>query len=472
MLGYVAKRCIYSFLTFLMFFFVAGAHAQVAITYGVQEVYDTNIFLESDIRRPNPVIFNDAIEQDIEDGQLSILGGEASDGEENSDFITNVFLGASGDFGDFSSVANSGWDAQVGFILFGEFSDLNRITFDSNLRLNLSDTVIPDPFYVGSNVSLSSQSQDIATAQGSSAISSQFLRVSATAGVREFEIASRTFWGLGLTSSYNAFLGEIFINSSVPEEFEQRGSDSHTHFVNTSLIYQLTSRLRTGFVANGGLSLFTNIDSNDIGQQDEDRALDRYTGEALWTASYVASERLNFNVNAGLNFASFIDDPLPATETFINDDGTTETVLLERDSTQASAVFGGGFNYIFQPGSVFNANVSQSRVTDLDGDLVTTRSVSANVTKSFGDRFSLTAGGNFIQFSTDDTLSNAINRYEVSGSMNLLLTQNTSLVLGYNYTRQDADDADLGEALRFTTQDFDSSRVFVGINGGILGLNR
>jgi len=473
MSAFLIKRClktlVLAFVT-LPLFFGSEAVAQVAITLGVQEVYDTNIFLENGERSPNPFVLNDAIEEDIADGQLSILGGPSSNGEEDSDFITNVFLGASGDFETFSSVANSGWDAQVGLILFGEFSDLNRVTLDSNLRLNLSDMFIPKPFYVGSNISLSSQSQDISTAQGSSARSSQFLRASISSGINEFEIASSTFWGLGYTGSYNAFLGELFFNSDVSNEFQDQGSDSHTHFVNTSLSHQLSSRLRTGLTANGGISIFTNIDSNDSGGLEENRSLDRFTGEALWIVSYVASERLNFGANAGFNFASFVDEPEPFSRSFINEDGETETAIVDRDGSQASLVFGAGLSYVFQPGSVFSLNLSQERVTDIDGDLVTTRSLSSNITKSFGDRFTFNAGGSVIQFSSQDDLSNAIERFEASLSLNYLLTQSTSLVIGGNYTKQDVDDSSLGEALSFRTQDFDSSRIFIGLNTGFLGL--
>ena len=155
----------------------------------------------------------------------------------------------------------------------------------------------------------------------------------------------------------------------------------------------------------------------------------------------------------------------------LNEDGIAEDILVDRDGSQASLVFGAGMSYVFRPGSVLSLNLSQERITDLDGDLVTTRAISGNLTRSFGDRLSLNAGGSFIQFSTDDALSNAISRVEASASMSYLLTQSTSLVLGYNFTQQEADDSDLGEALRFTTQDFDSNRVFIGINTGFLGLN-
>ena len=60
--------------------FSTPAAAQVAITVGVQEMYDDNIFLENDERRPAPLVVDDALEEDLSDGELSVFSSEQADG--------------------------------------------------------------------------------------------------------------------------------------------------------------------------------------------------------------------------------------------------------------------------------------------------------------------------------------------------------------------------------------------------------
>jgi long-subunit fatty acid transport protein len=198
--------------------------------------------------------------------------------------------------------------------------------------------------------------------------------------------------------------------------------------------------------------------------------LDRYNAELAWTVSYVASERLTFGANVGVNYTSFIDDPKPIQTTFIDENGQSQTVIEQKDDGETTLVFGAGMSYLFQPGSTLSLNVAQERSSDIDGQLITTRSFTGNLTKAFGDRLTLVAGGSYLQFSSDDSLSQAIDRVEGSTSLSYLLTQNTSLVLGYSYTKQDVDDDDLEQALRFNTQDYTGNKVYIGLNTGILGL--
>lgn len=449
-----------------------SVEAQVAITLGVQEVYDDNVFLENDRRRPAPLVLDDALEADIADGDLSVFYSDQADGSPDDDFITNVFIAAATDVPQLKNYADINLDGRIGGLFFADYDDQNRITLDGTVSVLISDLIIPQPYYIEYRSALRSDSGDIGVAQGTASRASETLDNTLSLGVRNWEVRRNTRFALGYTAAYHLFLGEFLFSDKDDRRFEEEGSDYHSHTVHSSLEYDVSNTTAVGVRGSAGVQLFTDVERNDAltDFEDDEDQFNRTNGDAAFFVRYNPTAQLSLSGHAGIQLTSFHEDQEPRPETVIGPEGLPEIILVERDDSETSFVFGGSANYIFEPGTALLLGLQQEVGTDIDGQRITTRSTYANLTKGFGDRFRLDTGFTFVQFSTEEDLSRAIDRAEFSASASYQLTQSTALVLGYNYINQDSGDDSLEEFLRFRSQEYEVNRVFLSLNVGLVGL--
>lgn len=450
-----------------------SAQQFTSITLGVQQSYDDNVFLENDERIPVPLIANAALEEDIRDGALSVFAGDETDGDPDDDFITNVFLSMATQFPQVAKYADVNVEGTVGALFFAEVENQDRLTLDAKLRANLSKELIPEPFYIGAGASLESQSNNATIAEGTAARASETLTANWRGGLERYEILDRTTFDLGYQGAYRTFLGELRFNDVEEGQEEEEGADYHTHTAVTGVNYSVNDRLTIGVKGSAGVQLYLSADSNDLlkgGVDDGEDSLDRTNADIALEASYIASERLTFGGTVGVGYSSLHDEPGPREVTFIKKNGQAETIIVEQDGDDSSLIFSGNAGYNFAPGSVATLGLSQEISNDLDGDRIFTRAVFANLTKAFGDRFSLTLAGSYNEFSSDSDLDRGTTRFDASASGTIALTQNLSLIVGYNYITQDTEDDDLEQQLRFQSNDYDVNRVYVTLNAGLVGL--
>ena len=448
-----------------------NAQAQVSVTLGAQEMYDDNIFLEDDVKRPPFVITDDLIEEDVKRGRVPTLLGEEIDGEKNDDLITTLSLGIAGNVPVLQQYATTTAQGQVAFLLFADQSSQDRVTLDGRIESEATEAFLRKPYYANLLNEFTSSSGDVSSAQGTATRTTQVYTLTGRSGIRNVEIAPKTDYSLGYIGSLHLFLGELRFEEEGPGEVEEQGADYHSHTAETEVGYDVTKDLRVALVGNAGVQLFTNAETSDIDEDLRDEnTLDRanYTGTA--NVRYQATQKVNLNGSVGVSQSNRFETPQPTEVTTFDRKGVPTTVTIEREKNDTTLIFRAGVDYDFEPGSKLQAGVEQSVGTDIDGDRIATRSVYGNGTKEITDRLSFILAGRYLQYSIDDALQNAVDRFEGSTSLNYLLTQQVSLQLGYNYVDQKTDDNQLEDQLSLRAEDYKANRVFIGVNAGFVGL--
>ncbi|HMO18347.1 MAG TPA: hypothetical protein PKA63_08805 [Oligoflexia bacterium] len=447
--------------------------AQVAITVGAQEIYDDNIFLENKNPRPVPVVFDQQIEEEYDGRALITQYPERFDGRTNSDFITNAFIGFSGNLQSLEPAIKNSYDLQLGALLFADNNEQNRFTVDGGLDTSLSNALLPDPYHVGISNRIISSANNLAAPGGTATQNVQNYVFSGDMGIRQAALARDTFFSLGYNGSYQKYLGEFFISS--PDESDlirQGGVDFHAHTGSTGIDYQVSRDLEVGLLGTGGVQLFTDIDEGDFNESGLDPSeLDRINAEVSGTTKYTISRTLFFDGSAGMGYSKFKNTPRPREITFVNDAGETVTETVTPDSSNTGLTFSLALNYAYQPGSLATVGATQGFTTNLDGSRFISRVAFLNLSEPLSEDFRLVLGGSYMQFEDQSGITPDFDRFEGSISLNYHLTQATALVAGYNYTRQRSDG---GPALqdfgRFASPEFNANRFFIGINTGFVGL--
>ena len=450
----------------------AVSEAQVSITISAQEMFDTNVFLEDGNRRPSFVIVDDQFEKDFDDGKVNTILSDELDGKENSDFITNLSISLAGSSPYLTEYMDNKAQFGVGFILFSEFTEQNRLTLDGVLETSAADTWLPRPWYASlTNALQSSTSDNVSTAEGTASRSTETYTLTGRLGIANLEVLRNVTWGLGYTGTYHVFLGELRFDDEAPGETEEEGSDFHSHSIGSSFTYQATSSLSFALSGDIGVQYFTNVETTDIDRETRDEDdLDRTNYNTRLTMIYTPDRHFSARAFVGSATSEYMETPQPAEVTVIDEDGQTRNIIVTRDDTETSLVFGGELGYNFAPGTSVLAGVDQNVGTDIDGDRITTRSIYSNGAFALTDRLSLSLSARFLEFSSNDDLDESTERVELSSSFSLLVTQQASLVLGYNYVDQNADDPFADGALRTRANEYQAHRVYLGFNVGFLGL--
>lgn len=448
------------------------ASAQVAISVGVQEVYDDNIYLEDDGGVPPPIVIDDQ----ITDPTFVLDPPKQVDGDPNEDFLTNLYVSLSGGIPISPHVKTSA-EGKVGAIIFGRESEESRFTLDTFLRMQTEETLLPKPFSAALQSKIESRANDVTDAKGTATEQSQQHIGSFDFGATNVEVANKTHFGATYQFAYTSFLGDFVIddNDSDLNEFEDRvsdeGSDYFTNTVNANLDYDVTNAWTAGLYTGYSIYSFTHVESNDLIEADSGE-LDRSEFVGGVKTGYQPSKEFVFNANAGFNLSTYKEDRDPQSVTVVNADGTTTQVLIEPDDDEIGMEFAVDGAWIPDPTRSITARVDQRFTTDIDGDRIFTRSVALNGMQMFGDRFRFNLGGLFLQYNIGDSLSEPTQRFETTVAGSYALTQSISLNIGWNYTNQNADEANELDAVFLDSEDYESHRFFIGIDAGLVGTTK
>jgi hypothetical protein len=234
------------------------AQAQVAISVGIQELYDDNVYLEDDSRSLPPELSDP---NNLPEGTTAD-SLEPIDGDKNSDFITVPSVSIATALPTGQNI-DSALEASLAALIFADRTDESRLAIDSHLTFASSETLLPEPFSVRLSSVLNSQSSDISVAEGSPARQSQSHTANLTLGV--------TDWGFGknwyLSSNYGLtrydYLEEFTFDDREDRPFEERGSDYFKNGIGLQLRNEVSKRLTAGLNSNVDYTSFSETDSND-----------------------------------------------------------------------------------------------------------------------------------------------------------------------------------------------------------------
>lgn len=459
-------------LFFLTLFLYTKANAQVSITLGVQTLYDDNIFLEDTKAPPVPVLVNDQLLN--EDGSRPApLIFDNFDGKPNSDFISNITLGAAGSLPFLRESIDSSYDITGGAILFSTYSEQDRLILDGDIETSISKLILPEPYYVTLRNSVVSASNNVSVASSTATQTTQNYILSFETGVRNAEINRETTYSLGYTGSYQKFLGEFNLNDvrNRPSLVRQGGVDFHSHMGNSDLNYKVSDDLTVGMLGTGGVQIFSKVHPGDFGDADLDPSqLDRINAELQGTIKYNLSRNLFIDGAAGMGYSRLKNTPDPFEFTVINDDGISSTELRDPKSSNTGLIYMLSINYAYRPGSLLTLGGSQGFTTNIDGQRFINRTTFANISEPLTDELRLVLGASYMQFEDESELAPNFDRLEGTASLNYHIGQATALTAGYNYTFQDTRSSSRFEELGFPIQNFQSNRFFIGITTGFVGL--
>ena len=447
-----------------------AAEAQVAISAGVTEIYDDNIYLEDDKGVPPPFVVDD----DLGDPSVIINPPEQADGDPNDDLITNVYIGASGVI-PLTPALKTSAEGKVGGLIFSDASDESRLTLDSLVKMATEKSFLPDPFGVELSSRVESRSNDVTTADGTATRQSQVHTGALDIGARGIELRPKLKFGTNYIFSYVNYLGDFTLNNKDTEQlgpfedrYDDRGSDYFSNYLGTNLDYDFSDKLSSGLYANVVDMEFTNVETNDLDQKTEDD-LNRLDGATGVSTKYQITKDFQVDGRAGVSLSHLKKQPEDIFFNVIDADGNVTQVQREGDRDTTSLEFAGALNYAPNPAQSAQLRVDQSQSTDVDGDRIISRSVSLNGLQGFGDRFKVVGSGRFLQYNIGDSISQPTERYDVSASVQYSLTQSISLTAGWNYTKQETDPDNLEQTLLFNSEDYEGNRFFVGIEAGLVG---
>lgn len=443
----------------------ARVSAQVVFSTGVQEVYDDNIFLEDKLDTPLELT---PVPQDSDTPPTGPVITKDVDGDPNEDLISSVYLQASG-LVPLSQRVKTSVDAKVGALIFSKEDTENRLTLDSNVMFKSERAFIPEPYSLTLRDSLRSGQSSVNVSQGTGARHSETNDAAFEASATKLDVMDRTFLDLTYTFLRHDFLGEFLFKSNADDErVELKGSDYISNRIGTMFRRTLTDRAEATLQNDVEYMAFTSAESNfgEVSNSD----LDRINYHPAIGVNYLTSERTALRTQVGLDYSYYADEPEPTTRGIRNEDGTITPIVVQPDRNQNSLFFKGDFFWSPTDGTTFSIGALQSAGTDLDGQRVTTRSFNANAYHLLLERVELILAGQFSQFETGDSLSNASERFDATAALRVSLTDTIALQLGYNYTNQNSDENEVLSQPLGRGGDYESNRAFISLDTGFVGL--
>jgi hypothetical protein len=452
---------------------VSTASAQVVYTFGADEYYDDNVFLEDDKGVPAPVIVDSQLEQPGANTRVP----DQFNGDPDDSYITNVFLGASGTV-PLSKYLRTAASGRVGGIFMHEYSNQDRVTLDSNVTITPEQGFLPEPFTFSISDSIQSRGNNVGTANGTASQQAQTHQVGLTLGATEMRLADKTTASIAYGFNYSQFLGAFLLNKQSEEDLgayanqgtqdRDDGSDFITNGIDASINRSLSQSWVAGIFAGTTYFTYTRLGSQAMGDNGNlDKSdLDRIDGRGGLRSSYQASDKFIINGSVGALLTNLVNDPEPFTQTVIDSDGNVSEVLVSPDNQNVSLIYSGGFTFIPVPSFTTIFTVDQTAGPDINGNRITTRSANLDAIKTVGDRLRLGAGGRFIQFNGGDSLSGATDRWEASAFIVYNLFQNLAIHGGWNFGIQNSDNSSVQETLYGTGGDYEFNRFFIGLSTG------
>jgi hypothetical protein len=421
-------------------FFVSSAAAQVVYSVGTQQVYDSNIFLESGSAPQG-------LPEDVE-----LL--KEFDGKKNSDFISNPYVSAAGRV-NLSPKLVTAFNARLGAILFADNGRENRFAVDAMFSVTPEEGVLPPQWTFFLTEALTSQANAVGIAQGATTRQGQLNTISIGGGLNNYELTARNRLTATVSSSRQDFLGQfLFSSNDDNERREIQGVDSFIHSFLTRVDHQFDERFSI-FAANN-LNYFdaTGGQTNNFGAFDVDDQ-DRLNNSVSAGVMYRLTEKLQAGASVGNDLSSF---------------SRSQTASgIERDNTQSNLFYGANLNYLASERAVLGLNVMQSGASDIDGSRIIVRAASLNGSYMLSNALTAMVSGVFSQFERGDSLSNSTDRYEALANVRYSVTDYLALSLGYGYVKQEAGGS---SAQLFNGGDFDGHRAFFSIDTGFMALAR
>jgi len=456
------SRNFYNVVIFAAFLacFSENALAQVVWSTGVQEVWDSNVYLENGKATPIP-------EGAPEDYKLP----DYADGKKNDDFLTNVHISASGAI-PLSTDLETAMDARVGGIFFANNTSEDKFTIDSTFSTKSRETLIPAPYSLSFSNTITSGQRDLGTAGGSASRTTAANDASLTFSDDGHEIADNTKlpWSVGL--SRHDFLGELLFKSrdkvvnedgEEVETYKARGSDYFSTNVNFGVTHDYSQQTKFAFNNNVNYMLFTSAESNSENVSNSD--LNRINYTPTLSISHTPNDKMGTSASVGLN-ASFYTDPKERTLA----DGTIE----KSDSSALSLFWSGNVSYAVAERTSLVASAMQSAGTDIDGRRTLSRTFSLAASHSPAERVSASLSGLYTQFTRDkDSLADYTERWEAIASLNFKIMETVSLTVGYNYTVQNDPSDEVSHVSLYDTSsygDYKGSRAYISLDTGFVGL--
>ena len=437
--------------------------AQVVYSATVQEVYDSNVFLESGHEIPTPA-----------DPAAAALITNANDGKRDSDFLTNPLVGVSGGtrlsrYTDFSG------DVRGGIVAFAKNSSLNRFMLDSLLQLKSTEAMMPKPYQLTLSSAFNSGQASVGTAPGTAAEMVETHTASLDFTVSTVDLGS----GYGVSGAYGLhrvdYLGQfLFSKSDQPDFLQPQGSDYFDNRFNVTFTKNISPK--TDIVLSNDLDVqnFTSVQDTGVNAvvpgARTNSDLNRLTYTPALGFDYRVNERLSTRVRAGMDYVYYLNDPGMHSVTYIDTTGLPVTFEDQTDRGHASFMFDAGASYLLSKMTVASLQATQRTGTDINGERILTRTFNLNLSQQLIERLSMTAGGGFTQWTASSSYSNLNDQYNAVVSLNYAITDALALNLGYNYTHQKAGTNLIDTVQSIGTGDYDSHRVFLTLSGGLVGL--
>jgi len=456
-------------------FFSTLAAAQIAVSVGVQEIYEDNVFLEDDIGAFTPEALEGIQQLPEEDQELFELP-ESQNGDPDDAFLTNLTLGISGG-SPFSKYANLSFDATAGLIFFSGVDDQDRWSLDSLIELRPAEYVLPQWLDISANSAFQTDSFDSGIAEGS--LARQTTRHIATLNVGTSHQLSKTvISALTYRLQQTSFIGETTFSDSEDEEDlsqllddDDDGADFLSHTFGISLSKQFAARTTGSIGTSLQLIEFSGGSSPD--DEDFNDEIDRQ----LWSAEaglvHSFSEKFSVNGRVGFSRTSF-DEAREGRDVFALDvEEGLEVIATEgSDDTPTTLTFSAGLNYIPNSAIAFGAFANQSVGLNSEGAEVAVRTINLNLTYIASDRLAFTAGGQHFETANDEDFEvDGLERLSSTLSATYSLSPSLTVSAGWSFTDQSGTLSQDGlDGLLFRSEDYESNRFFLSINKGLVGL--
>ncbi len=457
----------------LCFGSVAGA--QIAVSVGVQEIYDDNVFLEDDLGA-----FTAEAREEIEllppEQQELFELPERQNGEPDDAFITNLSLGLSGG-SPVGKYLRLTFDATGGLVFFSGVDDQDRWSLDSLVELTPEEYVLPPWLFISASSVFQTDSFDVGVSEG--ALARQTTRHIAGLTTRASKELSKT---IGSSLEYRLqqtnSLGQTTLNSAEDEENlpefledDDDGSDFLSHTFALSISKQFSAKTQGRIGASLQLIEFSGSDSLDNDNFNDE--IDRQIFGASANLTHAFSNSFSIYGGAGLSRTSF-DEARQGIEVVNLDtaEGVAVTRTAGSDDTPTNLTFSAGFDYLPSQSLAIGAGINQSVGLNAQGAEVGVRTTNLTLTYIANNRLSFTAAGQHFETANDDQIDiDGLERLSSTLSASYNITPSLSISAGWSFTDQDSGQGEeVLDGLLFRSENYDSNRFFLSLNKGLVGL--
>jgi hypothetical protein len=170
------------------------------------------------------------------------------------------------------------------------------------------------------------------------------------------------------------------------------------------------------------------------------------------------SPALSLEARAGIDIQSLTTDP---ELTGVSQEGESTTVF-SREKSFETLSYSATANYLPLDGtSGATGEVYQSGGSDIDGQRLTIRGLSLTSFHRFNERIQGIVSGRYLQYSYENSLTNASERWESTVSLRYQLTETLEVSSGWNFANQNSSGSEADE------EGYESHRFFIALSGSM-----